>query len=107
MIKVMIKVEVMIKVMIRGGPGLGPMIHAHEISCVYTTKSLVYTQEISCACATLLCMLWARDPRGQGPKKGAGPVPGPGSLAQSMHKSVVHAQEISCVYTRDSFVYTQ
>ena len=30
-----------------------------------------------------------------------------GSLAQSMHKSVVHAQEISCVYTRDSFVYTQ
>ena len=30
-----------------------------------------------------------------------------GSLAQSIHKSVVHAQEISCVYTRDSFVYTQ
>ena len=30
-----------------------------------------------------------------------------GSLAQSMHKSVVHAQEIYCVYTRDSFVYTQ
>ena len=27
-----------------------------------------------------------------------------GSLAQSMHKSVVHAQEISCVYTRDFFV---
>ena len=28
-------------------------------------------------------------------------------LAQSMHKSVVLAQEISCVYTRDSSVYTQ
>ena len=45
--------------------------------CVYTKESLVYTQEISCACTTLLCMLWARDPRGQGPKKGAGSVPGP------------------------------
>ena len=48
-----------------------------------------------------LVQLWARDPRGQGPKKGAGPVPGPGP------KSVVHAQEISCVYTRDSFVYAK
>ncbi len=56
--------------------------------------------------------------QGPGIQKGswAGPRPwtaaslGPwplGSLAQSMHKSVVHAQEISCVYTRDSFVYTQ
>ena len=101
------------------------------IYCVYTKESLVYTQEISCACTTLLCMLWARDPMGQRPKEaavqGLGPAqlplwvpagtqrgswagPGPwtaaslglwplGSLAQSMHKSVVHAQEISCVYT--------
>ena len=37
----------------------------------------MYTQEISCACTTLLCMLWARDPRGQGPKKGAVQGPGP------------------------------
>ena len=47
------------------------------IYCVYTKESLVYTQEISCACTTLLCMLWARDPRGQGPKKGAVQGPGP------------------------------
>ena len=63
-------------------------------------------------------MLWAREPRGQGPKKaavqGLGPaqlpfwVPGlvtlawslpVGSLAQCTHKSVVHAQE-SCACTR-------
>ena len=47
------------------------MIIWEDIYCVYTKEFLVYTQEISCACATLLCMLWARDPRGQGPKKGA------------------------------------
>ena len=48
--------------------------------------------------------------RGPGPGTGPAPFLGPwplGSLAQSMHKSVVHAQEISSVYTRDSFVYTQ
>ena len=94
------------------------MFRLHKCTyCVYTKESLVYTQEISCACTTLLCMLWAREPRGQGPKRALGPVPGPGramfgpwplgSLAQSTHKSVVHAQEISCVCTRDSFVYTQ
>ncbi len=54
----------------------------------------------------------ARTQKRRGPGPGTGPAPflGPwplGSLAQSMHKSVVHAQEISCVYTRDSFVYTQ
>ena len=43
----------------------------------------VYTQEISCA----------RDP-----KRALGLL--------CMHESVVHAQEISCVYTGDSFVYT-
>ena len=90
-------------------------------------KILVHAQH-SRACTTLLCMHWAREPRGQGPsqgpgtrpgtQKGSGPGPGTGpaaflgpwplgSLAQSMHKSVLHAQEISCVYTRDSFVYTQ
>ena len=72
-------------------------------------RYIVSTQEISCACATLLCMLLAREPRGQGPKKAAGPVPGPGraffgpwplgSLAKSMHKSVEHAQEC-CACTR-------
>ena len=48
--------------------------------------------------------------RGPGPGTGPAPFLGPwplGSPAQSMHTSVVHAQEISCVYTRDSFVYTQ
>ena len=94
------------------------MLRLHKYTYgVYTKESLVYTQEISCACTTLLCMLWAREPWGQGPKRAPpGPRTGPsalfgpwplGSLAQSMHKSAVHAQEISCVYTRDSFVYTQ
>ena len=49
--------------------------------CVYTQESLVYAQEISCACTTLLCMLWAREPRGQGPKK-------------ATKKSLVYKQEI-------------
>ena len=85
---------------------------------VYTQKNLLCIHEISCACTTLLCILWAIDPRGPGTQKRRRAGPGPwtapflgpwplGSLAQSMHKSVVHAEEISCVYTRDSFVYTQ
>ena len=56
------------------------MNHAQEISCVYTKESLVCTQEIPCACTTLLCMLWAREPRGQGPKR-ARPGPGTGPSA--------------------------
>ena len=50
------------------------------------------------------CMYASRPGTGPAPFLGPWPL---GSLAQSMHKSVVHAQEISCVYTRDSFVYTQ
>ena len=46
---------------------------------------------------------WAGPRPWTAPFLGAWPL---GSLAQSMHKSVVHAQEIYCVYTRDSFVYT-
>ena len=75
-----------------------------RISCVYT-RSLVHTQH-SCACSG------PGNPEARAQQKALGPVPGPGrahfgpsplgSLAQSMHKSVVHAQEISCVYTRDS-----
>ena len=79
------------------------MIHAQEISCVYTKETLVHTQEIY---RDLLCMHNTLvHALGQGTQ---GPWP-LGSLAQSMHKSVVHAQEISCVYRyrRDSFVYTQ
>jgi len=60
----------------------------------------MYTQEISCAC-TLLRMLWAREPRGQGPKKGA---------VQGLcvyKRSLLYTQEISCVYTRESLVLTQ
>ena len=63
------------------------MLRLHKYTyCVYTKESLVYTQEISCACTTLLCMLWAMEPRGQGPKEAAGPVP-------------VYTQEIPFVYT--------
>ena len=47
------------------------MIIWEYIYCVYTKESLVCTQEISCACTTLLCILWARDPRGQEPNKKA------------------------------------
>ena len=53
---------------------------SQKISCVYTRdllcikESLVYTQEISCTCTTLLCMLWATEPRSQEPTKAAGPV---------------------------------
>ena len=70
-----------------------------------TKEFLVYTQEISCACTTLLCMLWARDPRGQGPKKGAvqGPGPAQRSLAPGPWPLVPgpeHAQEC-CACTRD------
>ena len=109
-------------------------------SCVHTRDSCACTRFLcmhkilahaqhSCACTTLLCMHWAREPRGQGPshgpgcqgpglgpKKAAGPVPGPGPLpfwvpglgpgpssactrVLCMHKSVVHAQK-SCAYTR-------
>ena len=107
------------------------MIHAQEISFVYTKESVVYTQEIPCACTALLCMLWAREPRGQGPKEAAvgawdrpsclfgsqawslapGLVSGPwipwlsactGVLC--MHKSVVHPQE-SCACTRILWIY--
>ena len=95
------------------------MIIWEYIYCVYTKESLVYTQEISCSCTTLLCILWARDPRGQGPKKGAGPVPGPGprffwvpgpwgpwpracTRVSCMHKrSLVYTQEILlCIHNK-------
>ena len=87
------------------------MLRLHKyISCVYTKESLVYTQEISCACTTLLCIMVlmfvyisdviflnknCRRPH------------------YAKHRSVVHAQEscactrISCVDTRISSVYTR
>ena len=95
------------------------MLRSHKYAyCVYTKESLVYTQEISCACTTLLCRALGQGTQGPGTQRGswAGPrpwtaaslAPWPlGSLARSMHTTVVHAQEISCVYTRNSFVYTQ
>ena len=82
-------------------------------------KILVHAQD-SCACTRLLCMHWAREPKGQGPSQGpgtrpatqksSGPGPGTGPAAflgprpgpwplQCMHKSVVHAQEC-CACTR-------
>ena len=80
----------------------------------YINTFIVYTQK------NLLCIheTLGQGPQGPGTQKRRGPGPGTGpsvrfgpwplgSLAQSMHKSVVHAQEISCVYTRDALVYTQ
>ena len=57
----------------------------HKRSLVYTQENLLcihkrYTQEISGACTTLLCMLWAREPRGRGPKKAAVEGLGPAQL---------------------------
>ena len=79
----------------------------------------MYTQEISCACTTLLCTLWAREPRGQTPKEaavqGLGPaqlplwVPGPWdpwpracTRVLCMHKrSLVYTQEILlCIHNK-------
>ena len=72
---------------------------------VHKRISCVYTRDLLCMHNILVHALrWA------GPRPWTAPLLGPwplGSLAQSMHKSVVHAQDISCVYTRDSFVYTQ
>ena len=88
--------------------------YTQEISCVYTKESLVYARDLLCMHNTLVHAL-GQGTQGPGLTKGADqawdrpkrlfwPL---GFLAQSMHKSVVHAHEISCVYTRDSFVYTQ
>ena len=44
-------------------------------SCVCTKDLLCIHKRISCT--TLLCMLWAREPRGQGPKRAQ---PGPGTM---------------------------
>ena len=82
-----------------------------DLLCMHKRISCVYTRKRSCACTALSCMLSARRCRGQGAKKAVGLASGPGqpfllgpwslaSLAQSMHKSAVHAQEISCVYAR-------
>ena len=74
------------------------MIIWEYIYCVYSNESLVYTQEIFCACTTLLCMLWARNPRGQRPKEAAVQGLG-GSLAPGV-PGPEHAQEC-CACTRD------
>ena len=84
---------------------------------VHKRISCVYTRDLLCMHNTLVHAL-GQGPQGPGTQKRrwAGPRPwtapflGPWplwSLAQSMHKSVVHAQEISCVYIRDSFVYAE
>ena len=77
----------------------------------YIDTFIVYTQK-NLLCIHKRSLVHAQHSYARGPGPGTGPAPflGPwplGSLAQSMHKSVVHAQEISCVYTRNSFVYTQ
>ena len=75
--------------------------------CVYRKESLVYTQEILCMHNTLVHAL-GQEPQRPGTQRGswAGPRPWtaaflgsrpgpwPGSLAQCMHKSPVHAQDI-------------
>ena len=83
-----------------------------HLLCIRKRISCVYTRDLLCMHNTLVHALGLGTQR-PGTQKGrwAGPrswtAPFLGSLAQSMQKSVVHAQEISCVYTRDSFVYTQ
>ena len=88
-----------------------------HLLCIHKRISCVYTRDLLCMHNTLVHAL-GQGPQGPGTQKRRWAGPGPwtapflgswpmGSLAQSMHKSVVHAQEISCVYARDSFVYTQ
>ena len=70
-----------------------------KLLCIHK-RSLVHAQH-SCACQGP----GTQKRRWAGPGPWTAPFLGPwplGSLAQSMHKSVAHAQEISCVYTRDS-----
>ena len=93
------------------------MIHAQEISFVYTKESLVYTQEISCARTTLLCSgpgnPGAIPQKGRGPGLGPAQAPflGPGpwvpwpracTRVLCMHKrSLVYTQEILlCIHKR-------
>ena len=73
-----------------------------HLLCIHKRISCGYTRDLLCIHNTLA---GARDPKrarvqGLGAAQRPFWVPGP-------CKSVVHAQEISCVYTRDSFVYTQ
>ena len=88
-----------------------------NLLCIHKRISCVYARDLLCMHNTLVHAL-GHGTQGPGTQQGswAGPRlwtaaflgPRPlGSLAQSMHKSVVHAQEISCVYTRGSFVYAQ
>ena len=85
---------------------------------VWFVKIPVHAQD-SCACTTLLCMHYtlvhalgqgtqgpgtkpvARDQAWDPKRRGPGPWPlawQPGSLAQCMHKSVVHAQRVLCMH---------
>ena len=88
-----------------------------HLVCIHKRISCVYKRDLLCMHNTLVHAV-GQGPQGPGTQKRRWAGPGPwtapflgpwplGSLAQSMHKSVVHAKEISCVYTRDSFVYTQ
>ena len=75
-------------------------------------------KRVSGECTRDLCMLWAREPRGQGPKKAAGPVPGPGPLhflvPGPWFPGPGHAQEccactrdLMCIHKRFLCVYTR
>ena len=85
--------------------------------CIHKRISCVYTRDLLCMHNTLVHAL-GQGTQGPGTQKGSGPGPGTGpaaflgpwslgSLAQSMHKSVVHAQEISCIHRRFFCVYTR
>ena len=65
-----------------------------HLLCIHKRISCVYTRDLLCIHNTLVHAL------GQGPQ-------GPGTQRGSWPGPSVHAQEISCAYTRDSFVYTQ
>ena len=92
-----------------------------EISCVYTKESLVYTRDLLCMHNSLVHVL-GQGPQGPGTQRGSGPGPGTGpaassgpwplgSLAQSMHKSVVQHSactgDLLCIHKRYFCAYTR
>jgi len=79
------------------------MIIWEYISCVYKKKSLCIHKK-SLVHAHHFCMLWARDPRGQGSKRAwPGPWAGPSALFGHWPRACTR---VSCMHKR-SLVYTQ
>ena len=98
----------------------GAVLEQNRLLCVYNKCITIFTRFLCmhkilghaqhcCACTTLLCMHWAREPGGPGPLPfqvpglvsgpWLGPWPSACTRVLCMHKNVVHAQE-SCACTR-------